>query len=213
MLINEVETKVGLSKKSIRFYEEHHLLSPKRNGDNRYRIYDEEDVKKLKTIKFLRELNVSIRDLQLLSSGEISLQECMNERVKKIEEENRNYQRVKKMCEELALSQEKFSDIDITKYLEEMNRLNKKGFSMKKSVNDHGRKIFGACLSSFIFGALFLFMIILISLIKFSDEGMPIGVYVLFMSIFSIPLIGIISNLVMRIKEIKSGEEDEAKKY
>ena len=31
MLINEVESVIGLSKKSIRYYEEEGLLNPKRN--------------------------------------------------------------------------------------------------------------------------------------------------------------------------------------
>ena len=58
MLINEVETKVGLSKKSIRFYESNGLLNPKRNNDNSYRIYDEEDIKNTNA-------NISIENVEL----------------------------------------------------------------------------------------------------------------------------------------------------
>ncbi len=68
MLINEVEHIVGLSKKSIRYYEENGLLTPKRNQENDYRIYDEKDIQKLKIIKFLRKLNVPIRELKQLES-------------------------------------------------------------------------------------------------------------------------------------------------
>ena len=57
MNIHEVEHLIGLSKKSIRYYEEHGLLKPKRNQENDYLIYQEEDIKKLKVIKFLRELD------------------------------------------------------------------------------------------------------------------------------------------------------------
>lgn len=52
MLINEVEHIVGLSKKSIRYYEENGLLRPRRNQENDYRVYTEKDIQKLKTIKF-----------------------------------------------------------------------------------------------------------------------------------------------------------------
>ena len=45
MLINEVESIVGISKKSIRYYEDNGLLNLKRNKDNSYRIYDNEDIK------------------------------------------------------------------------------------------------------------------------------------------------------------------------
>lgn len=79
MFINEVEHIVGLSKKSIRYYEENGLLNPSRNKENDYRIYSDEDVKKLKVIKFLRELGVSIKELQDLNNKNITLQECMKE--------------------------------------------------------------------------------------------------------------------------------------
>ena len=68
MLINEVEHVVGLSKKSIRLYEENGLLRPKRNSTNDYRIYDDEDIELLKKIKFLRELGVPIREIKMLQS-------------------------------------------------------------------------------------------------------------------------------------------------
>ena len=42
MFINEVETLVGLSKKSIRFYEENGLIKPKRNAENDYRVYSDQ---------------------------------------------------------------------------------------------------------------------------------------------------------------------------
>ena len=45
MLINEVQYKVGLTKKSIRYYESEGLLKPKRNNNNDYREYDETDIK------------------------------------------------------------------------------------------------------------------------------------------------------------------------
>ena len=70
MLINEATHKVGLSKKSIRYYEENGLLNPKRSKSNDYRIYDESDIKKLKIIKFLRELDVPIRELKMLNNKE-----------------------------------------------------------------------------------------------------------------------------------------------
>ena len=72
MLINEVESITKLSKKSIRYYEQLGLITPKRD-DNDYRIYDEENIKELKTIKFLRELNVSVNDIKKLKNNEISL--------------------------------------------------------------------------------------------------------------------------------------------
>ena len=56
MKINEVEKRVEISKKSIRFYEQEGLLHPERNKENGYRDYSEEDVNILLKIKFLRKL-------------------------------------------------------------------------------------------------------------------------------------------------------------
>ena len=44
MKINEVEALVGITKKNIRFYEAQGLLSPKRNAENSYRDYSEQEV-------------------------------------------------------------------------------------------------------------------------------------------------------------------------
>ena len=85
MLINEVQYKVGLTKKSIRYYESEGLLKPKRNNNNDYREYDETDIKDLKLIKFLRNLNVSINEIKKLKNNELTLKECMEERIKFIE--------------------------------------------------------------------------------------------------------------------------------
>ena len=131
MFINEVEHKVGLSKKSIRYYEEHGLLKPSRNQENDYRIYNESDIKKLQTIKFLRELGVSIKELEQLETKETSLFDCIQDRIKKINAEEEKYKTTKNMCEEILKKGETFQNIDITKYFVTMNVLNKEGFTMR----------------------------------------------------------------------------------
>ena len=42
---------------------------------------------------------------------------------------------------------------------------------------------------------------------------MPWILFIFIMFIFIVPVIGIIYNLIIRIKEIMKGEEDEASKY
>ena len=140
MLINEVEHIVGLSKKSIRYYEENGLLIPKRNLDNDYRMYDEADIQKLKVIKFLRELDVPIRELKLLNEGKMTLQECMEDRLEKITEQERIYQTIKKMCMDIQASNDTFEDIDVTKHFEMMNIFNKEGFTMRKIKTNKTKK-------------------------------------------------------------------------
>lgn len=214
MFINEVEHIVGLSKKSIRYYEENGLLTPKRNRQNDYRIYDENDIKKLKLIKFLRELDVPIRDLKLLQEHKITLRDCMEERIQKITEQEQNYQKIKNMCIDISNSNTSFEEIDIENYFKTMNVLNKEGFTMRNLKSNKSKKISGALISSFIFGSFFLFLISVVSYFQFTEsDKIPWPIYVFLIFLFSFPLVGIIINLVARIKEINGGEEDEASKY
>ena len=64
MKINEVEALVGITKKNIRFYEEQGLLSPRRNSENGYRDYGQEEVDTLRQIKLLRKLGVPLEEKQ-----------------------------------------------------------------------------------------------------------------------------------------------------
>ena len=214
MLINEVESVVGISKKSIRYYEKVGLLTPKRTTNNDYRNYDELDIITLKKIKFLRELDIPIQELKKLKTGELTLKECILDRIKKIEEHEKNYQKVLKMFREIVTNNLDYNNLDIEKYSEQMNILNKGGFIMKDTKNDHSIKIRGAIISSITFIFLFLFLAGLITYFQFTEtEKMPIALYIFIMGIFIIPTISVIINLITRIKEIKGGEEDEASKY
>lgn len=214
MFINEVETLVGLSKKSIRFYEENGLIKPKRNAENDYRVYSDQDVEKLKIIKFLRELDVPIRSIKLLNERKLTLQECMEDRVDKIIIEEDKYKKIKNMCLEISKSNDSFDTIDITKYFEQINILNKEGFTMRNVKSNKTKKIWGAVFSSFIFTVFFVFLVSIISYFQFTEvDKMPWVLYIFLMAIFVIPIVGIAYNLIIRIKEINRGEEDEASKY
>lgn len=214
MNIHEVEHLIGLSKKSIRYYEEHGLLKPKRNQENDYRVYQEEDIKKLKVIKFLRELDVPIHDLKLLNDGVLSLQECMKDRIHKIEAEENKFVKVKEMCLEIQNSTDTFKEFDVPKYFQSMNTLNKEGFTLRSIHVNKAKKIKGAILSSLTFGSFFLFLIGVISYFQFTEsDKIPWLIYFFFIGIFGFPVIGIVYNLIIRIREIQGGEEDEASKY
>jgi len=214
MLINEVENIVGISKKSIRYYEEEGLLIPKRNDENFYRIYNDDDIRKLKVIKFLRELGVPIHELKLLNNQEITLQECLKERINKITKEEEKYQKIKNMCLELSKTNETFTSVDITKYLNQMNILNKEGFTLRDIKSNKNKKIRGAIISSVIFSIFFVWLVGIITYFQFTEQDkMPWVIYGFLIFILLIPVISIGYNLVIRIKEIKGGEEDEASKY
>jgi DNA-binding transcriptional MerR regulator len=53
--INEVATEVGLTARSIRYYEELGLLNPAARSEGAYRLYDADDVERLRFIRGLRD--------------------------------------------------------------------------------------------------------------------------------------------------------------
>jgi DNA-binding transcriptional MerR regulator len=53
--IQEVATELGLTTRSIRYYEELGLLSPAARSQGAYRLYDASDVERLRFIKALRD--------------------------------------------------------------------------------------------------------------------------------------------------------------
>ena len=53
--IQEVAAEIGLTPRSIRYYEEIGLLEPAARSDGDYRLFDDDDVERLRFIKGLRD--------------------------------------------------------------------------------------------------------------------------------------------------------------
>lgn len=53
--IQEAAAEVGLTARSVRYYEEVGLLKPARRSEGDYRLYDESDLERLRFIKGLRD--------------------------------------------------------------------------------------------------------------------------------------------------------------
>lgn len=86
MGIKEMEKQTGISSQNIRYYEKQGLLSPKRNPENGYRIYGEEEAEQLKRIKLFRKLDMPIEDIRRMLSREQSLQEALTAQKKRQED-------------------------------------------------------------------------------------------------------------------------------
>ena len=72
MTIIEVESRTGMTRANIRFYEAEGLLSPAR-GANGYRDYSQEDIEILRRIKLLRTLRMPLEEIKELHRGEKEL--------------------------------------------------------------------------------------------------------------------------------------------
>ncbi|MGZ3608756.1 MAG: helix-turn-helix domain-containing protein, partial [Ktedonobacteraceae bacterium] len=54
--IEQVSARTGLTKRTLRYYEEVELLPPTGRTEGNYRRYSEEDIQRLERIKKLRDL-------------------------------------------------------------------------------------------------------------------------------------------------------------
>jgi len=71
--INEVATELGLTARSIRYYEEIGLLKPAARSEGAYRLYDEDDVERLRFIRGLRDdAGFSLAEIGRLLEDEVA---------------------------------------------------------------------------------------------------------------------------------------------
>lgn len=100
MKINEVEKRMQISSYTLRYYEKMNLINPQRD-ENGYRHYSEEDVKKLNKIRFLREMEIPIGDIQSILANEKTFQDVLKEHIKTIDQQMQSLQAVKELCQKL----------------------------------------------------------------------------------------------------------------
>jgi DNA-binding transcriptional MerR regulator len=66
--IKAISDLAGVTTRTIRYYDEIGLLQPATTGDNGYRYYDQESLLRLQQILFFRELDVPLKEIQLIMS-------------------------------------------------------------------------------------------------------------------------------------------------
>jgi len=64
LTIGQLAHKVGLTSKTIRYYESVQLLKPPKRADNKYRLYSQEDIIRLSLIKQGRTLGLSLGEVK-----------------------------------------------------------------------------------------------------------------------------------------------------
>lgn len=63
--IDEVSKETGLTKRTLRFYEEIGLIKPPERSEGKFRLYSEEDIKQIRNVILAREvLGFSLQELQ-----------------------------------------------------------------------------------------------------------------------------------------------------
>lgn len=67
--VKDVSELTGISIRTLRYYDEINLLKPAKVTEAGYRLYDEDSLKKLRQIMFLREMDVSLSDIKVFMKG------------------------------------------------------------------------------------------------------------------------------------------------
>jgi len=62
--IGEVADRVGLSLRTVRYYEEMGLIEPETRTDGGFRLYTEEHVERLALIRRMKPLGLSVQDMR-----------------------------------------------------------------------------------------------------------------------------------------------------
>lgn len=102
MKISEVEKRTGITSHNIRFYEKEGLINPPRNLSNGYREYAETDIKRINYIKFLRMLDISIKDIKVCLEKEEKLSDILEKHLKDLKEEENRIKENLVLCQEFV---------------------------------------------------------------------------------------------------------------
>lgn len=116
MKIQELESKTGLERPSIRFYEKEGLLNPTRL-ENGYREYSEADAELLKKIKLLRRLGMSVEKIREVQQGSADLTTVITRQVSFHSSQIDEHRRCRAVCEAIRDDGAEFSSLDAEHYL------------------------------------------------------------------------------------------------
>lgn len=216
MKINEVETLVGVTKKNIRFYEEQGLLTPKRNVENSYREYDDEEVQTLRRIKLLRKLGVPIEEIRQMFCGTHTVADGMRRHLISLERDRRNLDQSIALCQELQAMDIPINGLDAEAILSRMEEMEQGGTAFRNNQEQDIRIQYIAPVVITVF--MVLFVIGMTALIVWAykvspDDAPPIWFLWLTVGILAAVGGGVVLALLQRIREIGRREIDDAKHY
>ena len=116
MRIGEVAQRTGLSISNIRFYEKKGLIGPDRNAQNRYREYEEEDVRRLEEIILYRKMDFTIETIADLLEHKTDVQQAMEAQIDQLEEQKQKLQGSIDLCRNIV-SDQAYENLDVAYYM------------------------------------------------------------------------------------------------
>jgi len=140
--IGEVAERTGVTQRTLRFYEEKGLLRPPSRMEGGFRLYSEEDVKRVKMIRRLQDLlgvtladikemvdaQEMLRELRAQYRPESGVEEKRRQLEKAIEVVQAQYAIVKQKCEQMeemkAQLEERLKTLE--RWMRELDRMGEK---------------------------------------------------------------------------------------
>ena len=216
MKINEVEALVNITKKNIRFYEEQGLLSPQRNTENGYRNYSEEDVQTLRQIKLLRKLGVPIEEIRQMLLGVHTLSDGMRRHLISLEREKQNLEHSISFCRNLQVMDTSISLLEIERFLNEMDELEKKGttFKNKQTSDIRIRYVAPSVITLMMIALISAFIVLIVwGYTSSPADAPPLWFLWICIGVCLALGVGVVLALIQRVREIGKGEIDDARNY
>lgn len=216
MKINEVEALAGITKKNIRFYESQGLLTPRRNSENGYREYAQADVQALLRIKLMRKLGVPIEEIRRMLAGEHTVADGIRRHLVSLERQQQNTAQSIALCRSLQDQEIWLTQLDAGQILDQMQQFEQTGtaFSNKQEqdIRPHYLAPVSACAIIIVLMLAIAFLICR-SYWTHAENALPLLLVILLVALCLTICGGIILALRQRIREIRSGETEDAKKY
>ena len=138
MNIKQAEQASGVSKRNIRFYEQEKLIAPKRNRDNDYREYSQEDIAVLKQIRMLRMVDMPLEQIRQILQGKTELKDAAHEQKEKLQQKARELEAAIRFCDEFAAAS-KMEALDTDAVLRRMEAPENRGNLFTQWVEDYKR--------------------------------------------------------------------------
>lgn len=217
MKINEVEAQVGITKKNIRFYEDQGLIDPRRNTQNGYREYGEEDVDRLRQIKLMRKLGVPLEEIRNMQSGIHTVGDGMRRHLVTLERDRKNLEQSMELCRLLTQREERLDTLDAGALLERMEQMEREGATfLDRQTQDTRRRryiapVVIACVTVLLMAGLMALMIW--GFAADAADAPPLPLIVVLVALPATVILGVLLALVQRVQEIGKGEVDDARKY
>lgn len=216
MKINEVEARVGITKKNIRFYEKEGLLCPRRNSENGYREYGPEEVECLMRIKLMRKLGLPLEEIRRMQAGACTVGDAMRRHLVTLERERQNLEQAIALCAGLQNIQKPLDELDAGQVLERMEEMERGGTMFKnKQKQDVRRRYLAPAIAAVVMVVLMgaVAALLVWAYMTEPEEAPPIAVMAALLLMPLVVIVGVLMALRQRWGELKRGEEDEAKQY